>query len=66
MPTASVLIKYRALATEDKPPLTTQQVQGLVARAVEDLNPDNISVVFDRATPPGGEQAGARSSTSWD
>ena len=44
---ASVLLKYRY----EKPPLHEDSIKSLVARAVEGLTPDNITVVMQRVTP---------------
>ncbi|MCU0227878.1 MAG: hypothetical protein MUF01_09595 [Bryobacterales bacterium] len=45
--TASVLLKYRT----EKPPLQQESIQSLVARAVEGLTEDNITVVMQHVTP---------------
>ncbi|MCW5964619.1 MAG: hypothetical protein KIT83_11320 [Bryobacterales bacterium] len=45
--TASVLLKYRT----EKPPLHEDSIKSLVARAVEGLDNENITVVMQRVTP---------------
>ncbi len=57
-PSASVLLKYRVPAPEagrkaPPPPLSEEEVQSLVARAVQELEPKNVSVVMTSAAPPG-------------
>lgn len=58
-PSASVLLKYRVPAAvadsgkKPEPPLSVEEVQALVSRAVQDLEPDNVSVVMTSAAPPG-------------
>lgn len=44
---ASVLLKYRT----EQPPLHEDSIKSLVARAVEGLTPENITVVMQRVTP---------------
>jgi type III secretion protein J len=46
-PTASVLIKYRGNAA----PLSDDDVKKLVARAVEGLQPENVTVVYKKIEP---------------
>ncbi len=55
-PSASVLIRYRVTpdAAKKAAPLTEEQIQSLVARAVQDLKPSAVSVVMTPAVMPGG------------
>ena len=46
-PTSSVLIKYRG----SQPPVTQDEVKNLVARGIEGLQADNVSVLFKRTEP---------------
>jgi type III secretion protein J len=50
--TASVLVRYRS----DRPPLTDDEIKGLVAKGVEGLSAENVNVVQkrmpDRPLPP--------------
>jgi len=46
-PTASVLIKYRGNTT----PLSDDDVKKLVARAVEGLQPENVTVIYKKIEP---------------
>jgi type III secretion protein J len=59
-PSASVLVKYRIPADAGKapppPPVGEEQVKQLVARAVQDLRPENVSVVMTPAAMPGGAE----------
>jgi type III secretion protein J len=61
-PSASVLVKYRAYTDPQKPapkpPVTEEQIQQLVARAVQDLQPKNVAVVMTPAAMPGGIDTG--------
>jgi len=56
--TASVLVKYRAYTEPGKkappPPVTEEQIQQLVSRAVQDLDPSKVAVVMTPAAMPGG------------
>ena len=45
--TASVLLKYQG----SQPPLAVEEVKSLVARGIEGLAPDNVSVVMKRVQP---------------
>lgn len=58
-PTASVLLKYRVLpdAAKKGAPISEEQVQALVSRAVQDLKPTSVSVVMTPAAVPSPEQA---------
>ena len=47
-PRASVLVKYRA--DLEKPPLTRKDIARLVAGGVEGLDPEQINVIFTRAS----------------
>ena len=51
-PTASVLVRYQG----SQPPLTEAEIKGLVAKGVEGLTADNVSVVWkrvvDKPLPP--------------
>lgn len=64
-PSASVLVRYRAYTEPGKkappPPITIEQVQDLVARAVQDLSAKNVSVVMTPAAMPGGLEGGPTS-----
>lgn len=58
-PSASVLLKYRPSPPLEPgrkavPPITEEQVQYLVARAVQELKPQNVSVVLTQGMLPGG------------
>jgi type III secretion protein J len=57
-PSASVLVKYRAYTDPGEkappPPVTDDQIQQLVARSVQDMSPQNVSVVMTAAAMPGG------------
>ncbi|HCF57292.1 MAG TPA: type III secretion protein [Myxococcales bacterium] len=57
-PSASVLIKYRAYTDPGEkappPPVTDDQIQQLVARAVQDMSPEKVSVVMTPAAMHGG------------
>lgn len=61
-PSASVLVKYRASAETGKkaapPPVGEEQIQQLVARAVQELEAKNVSVVMTPAAVPGSVEAG--------
>ncbi len=61
-PSAAVLVKYRVSGEAGKksaaPPLNEEQVQLLVARAVQDLKPANVSVVMTGATIAAGPEGG--------
>lgn len=58
-PSASVLLKYRVASDSAKKaaPLAEEQIQSLVARAVQDLKPSGVSVVMTPAVMPGGDAA---------
>lgn len=57
-PTASVLLKYRVSDPANKvAPISEEQVQAIVARAVQDLKPAAVSVVMTPAAVPSPEQA---------
>ncbi len=58
-PTASVLLRYRAASDTAKksPPISEEQVQALVARAVQDLKPASVSVVMSSVALPSPNQA---------
>ncbi len=59
LPSASVIITYRVpKGAEAKPPVSTQQIQAFVGKAVQDLTPENVSVILNPATLPGGAEAG--------
>jgi type III secretion protein J len=59
LPSASVIITYRvAKGADAKPPVTAPQIQSFVGKAVQDLTPDNVSVILNPATLPGGADTG--------
>jgi type III secretory pathway lipoprotein EscJ len=50
-----VLLKYRVAAADAKkaaPPISEEQVQQLVARTIQDLKPQNVSVIMAPVAPP--------------
>ncbi|MBI5549811.1 MAG: type III secretion protein [Deltaproteobacteria bacterium] len=55
-PSAGVLMKFRANAEQGKkappPPIAEEQIQQLVARTIQDLKPQNVSVIMTTAAPP--------------
>jgi type III secretion protein J len=58
-PSASVVITYRVTkGGQDKPPVTEEQVRGVVANAVENLDPKRVTVVLNPSTLPGGADVG--------
>lgn len=60
LPSASVIITYRVKPkdTEAKPPLSPQQIQAFVSKAVQDLSPENVSVILYPSALPGGADTG--------
>lgn len=50
-PSASVFLKYR-LSAEGKPPLDEMQVKRFVASAVEELQPENVTIIMTQAVLP--------------
>ena len=62
-PTASVLVRYRG----DRPPLTDDEIRGLVAKGVEGLAAQNVDVVQKRSSekPLPGEMIGPLATQEW-
>jgi type III secretion protein J len=50
--TASVLVRYRAVAEGNEPPLTEEQIRKFVATSLPDMKPENVTVLLSHALPP--------------
>lgn len=53
LPTASAFVKFRT-GDDGAPPLKEGQVKQFVATAVEDLKPENVTVIMSESHGPGG------------
>jgi type III secretion protein J len=54
LPSAAVMIRYRP-SIEGKAPLGDKDVKMFVASAVQDLKPENVTVMLTPALPPAAE-----------